>query len=49
MNAVFSKLPKNYAADTARSRVFFQKKRKISALGPSRTPWNSQRAENTVI
>jgi hypothetical protein len=49
MNAVFPKLPRSYAADTAWSRIFFQKKMKISAAGPSREPWNSSMVENAGV
>jgi hypothetical protein len=49
MNPVFPKLPRNYAADTARSRFFFPKKAEIGIPGGSGEPWNIRGAGNAHV
>jgi hypothetical protein len=42
MNPIFSKLPRNYAADAVWSRLFFQKKSGTCTVGGFRKAWNIQ-------
>jgi hypothetical protein len=49
MNPVFTKLPRNYAADAAWSRIFFLKKMESGPGGGSRWAWNIEAGINARI
>jgi hypothetical protein len=49
MNAMFSKLPKSYAADAAWSREFFPKKTESDTVAGSPGPWNSWMVGNAQM
>jgi hypothetical protein len=49
MNPVFPKLPRNYAADEAWSRIFFEKNTGNGVIGDFRGSWNIETAENARV